>query len=170
MDKFLKYLEWVLAHEGGYVNNPRDPGGATNFGVTQGVYNEYLNASGKKSQSVAQITRREVEAIYRVKYWLRIKGDELPAGWDYAMFDFAINSGTSRAIKFAQLSVGVSDDGVLGPKTMAAIKAAPPEAFDKYISMRRDFLVSLKTFPTFGKGWMRRVNEVEEKAKRLLKK
>lgn len=170
MDKFLKYLDWLLAHEGGFVHHKSDPGGATNYGITQAVYNDYLAASGKKPQSVSQIARREVEGIYRVKYWLRIKGDELSTGWDYAMFDFGVNSGPQRAIKFAQLAVGVPDDGVLGPKTLAAIKAAPPEALDKYFSMRRDFLVSLKTFPTFGKGWMRRVDEVEAKAKSLLKK
>lgn len=174
MDKFLKYLEFVLAHEGGYVNHPKDPGGATNFGITQGVYNEYLNASGKKSQSVAQITRREVEAIYRVKYWLRIKGDELPVGWDYAAFDLAVNSGTARAIKFMQAvankhGAGLTEDGVIGSKTIAAIKALPREALDDFIDMRLDFMKSLKTWDTFGKGWTSRVEGVRSKAKSLLK-
>ena len=168
MDKFLKYLEYILKHEGGYVNHPKDPGGATNYGITQEVYNNYLHASGKKSQSVSLISRREVEAIYRVKYWMAIRGDQLPVGWDYAMFDFAVNSGISRAVKMAQLAVGVVDDGIMGDKTMSAIRTAPPEALDKYISMRQDFLCSLKTFPTFGKGWTRRVNEVRENVGKFL--
>lgn len=168
MDKFLKYLEWVLVHEGGYVNHPKDPGGATNYGITQDTYNNYLHSSGKKSQSVSLITRREVEAIYRVKYWLAIKGDQLPVGWDYAVFDFAINSGISRAIKMMQLAVGVSDDGVIGEKTLAAVRAAPREALEKYINSRRDFLCSLKTFPTFGKGWLRRVDELTERVQKLV--
>lgn len=167
MDKFLKYLEFVLKHEGGYVNDSRDPGGATNYGVTQDVYNNYLHSSGKKSQSVSLITRREVEAIYRVKYWMAIKGDQLPVGWDYAAFDFAINSGISRSIKVMQQAVGVDADGVLGEKTLAAVRAAPRSALTDYIQLRRDFLRSLKTFPTFGKGWMRRVDEVSEKVEKM---
>lgn len=167
MDKFLKYLDWILVHEGGYVNHPKDPGGATNYGITQDVYNNYLHSSGKKSQSVSLITRREVEAIYRVKYWMAIKGDQLPVGWDYAAFDFAINSGISRAIKMMQLAVGVADDGVIGEKTIAAVRAAPRDALKAYIDLRRNFLCSLKTFPTFGKGWMRRVDEVSEKVEKM---
>ncbi|OYW72986.1 MAG: hypothetical protein B7Z37_23270 [Verrucomicrobia bacterium 12-59-8] len=178
MDKFLKYLEYVLVHEGGYQADKRDPGnangGATNFGVTQAVYNEYLASSGKKPQSVAAITRREVEAIYRVKYWLRIKGDELPLGWDYAAFDLAVNSGTIRAIKFMQElanrhGAGLEEDGVMGAKTVAAIRALPREALDKYIDMRLNFMRDLKAWDTFGKGWTSRVEGVRSKAKSLLK-
>lgn len=174
MDKFLKYLEYVLVHEGGYVNNPKDPGGATNFGVTQAVYNEYLNSCGKKAQSVAVITRREVEAIYRIRYWMRVRGDELPPGWDYAAFDLGVNSGTSRAIKFLQATAnkygaGLEEDGVMGAKTVAAIKALPREAFDDFIDMRLNFMKGLKTWDVFGKGWAKRVEGVREKGKSLLK-
>lgn len=168
MDKFLKYLEWVLKHEGGFVNHPSDPGGATNYGITQRVYNDYLAASGKKSQSVAAITRREVEAIYRVKYWLAIRGDELPVGWDYAIFDFGINSGPKRAIRYAQQVVGVEVDGVIGPGTINALRAAPREALDTYLNERLGFLKALPHWNAFGKGWERRVEDVREKMKSLL--
>lgn len=168
MDKFLKYLEWVLKHEGGYTNNPSDPGGATNYGVTQRVYNDYLAASGKKPQSVAAITRREVEAIYRVKYWLAIRGDELPVGWDYAIFDFGINSGPKRAIRYAQKVVGVEVDGVIGPATINALRAAPRAALDTYLNERLGFLKALPHWNVFGKGWERRVEDVREKMKALL--
>lgn len=168
MDKFLKYLDWVLVHEGGYVNHPKDPGGSTNYGITQAVYNNYLHASGKRSQSVALITRKEVEAIYRVKYWLLIRGDELPQGWDYAIFDFGINSGPKRAVKYAQEAVGVEADGVIGPATLSAIRAAPREALFKYLDKREAFLRQLPHWPDFGKGWLRRVNDVRKKMDVLL--
>lgn len=170
VDKFLGYLALVLKHEGGYVNHPKDPGGATNYGITQAVYNSYLDASGKKPQSVALITSREVEAIYRSKYWLAISGDSLPLGWDYAMFDFAVNSGPSRAIIMAQTVLRLNPDGVLGPKTRDAIANAPPEALDRYLDSRIEFLVSLKNWPTFGKGWKRRVDGVRETVQKLVKR
>ena len=172
MDKFLKYLEWALRHEGGFQADARDPGnangGATNYGITQRVYNDYLAASGKKPQSVAAITRREVEAIYRVKYWLAIRGDELPVGWDYAIFDFGINSGPKRAIRYAQQVVGVEVDGVIGPATIRALREAPREALDKYLNERLSFLKSLPHWKDFGKGWGRRVSDVGEKMEILL--
>lgn len=171
-DKFKQYLEYVLRHEGGFQADARDPGnangGATNYGITQRVYNDYLAASGKKSQSVAAITRREVEAIYRVKYWLSIRGDELPAGWDYAIFDFGINSGPKRAIRYAQMVVGAEVDGAMGPATLAALRAAPREALDKYLDLRLSFLKELPHWKDFGKGWERRVNDVKEKMNLLL--
>ena len=99
---FDKSLALVLVHEGGYVNHPKDPGGATNRGVTQAVYDAYRKTRGKAGQSVKFITDEEVNAIYKFQYWDRVQGDLLPAGLDYAVFDFAVNSGVGRASKYLQ--------------------------------------------------------------------
>lgn len=155
-----KIIERVLEHEGGYVNHPKDPGGATNLGITQRVFDEYLAASGIKPYSVKLITRSQAMSIYRVKYWMRIKGDELQHGWDYAMMDAAVNSGPKRAVEWAQEVLGLTVDGVMGPKTRAAIHHAPKEKLNEYMDKRLAFLKSLDTWATFGKGWGKRVEHV----------
>lgn len=162
---YAKCLELVLKHEGGYVNHPKDPGGATNFGVTQAVYDAYRPHA---KQSVKFITGSEVAAIYRKQYWDKIKGDELPAGVDYAVFDFAVNSGVSRSAKYLQRLVGVGDDGQIGPATLSAVRAKNAATLATDLCHKRLlFLQGLKTFATFGKGWTRRVNEVRTIAQQM---
>src|SRR5690606_8907906 len=115
---FQQALEKVLKHEGGFVNHPADPGGATNKGITIKVYQQF-----KKGATVAdlkKITDAEVSAIYRKNYWDAVKADQLPSGLDYAVFDFAVNSGPSRAAKCLQETLGVTVDGKIGPRTLAA--------------------------------------------------
>lgn len=154
-------LSLVLAHEGGYVNHPKDPGGATNKGVTQAVYDSYRKVKGLPPQTVKFITSDEVAEIYQKQYWRLAKGDDLPAGLDYAVFDFGVNSGVSRAARYLQRLVGVPDDGVIGNQTLAAVyeaaRANEEMLILKYCANRLAFLKSLGTFPTFGKGWTRRV-------------
>lgn len=154
-------LTLVLAHEGGFVNHPKDPGGATNKGVTQAVYDAWRKLKGYKLRSVKLITTDEVVAIYQRQYWRLVRGDDLPAGVDYAVFDFAVNSGVSRAIRYLQRLVGVDDDAIFGALTMAAVLDATrkneEELILNYCANRMAFLKSLSTFPTFGKGWTRRV-------------
>lgn len=157
-------LALVLAHEGGYVNHPRDPGGATNQGVTQAVYDAYRRLKGLPTRSVKFIEAAEVEAIYRQNYWRLVRGDDLPAGLDYALFDFAVNSGVSRAIKFIQRGVGFTGDGVdgiIGDITMSRILDAAKVDEERLIiglcNERMKFLRGLATFDVFGKGWTRRV-------------
>ena len=158
---FRPSLTLTLAYEGGYVNHPRDPGGATNKGVTQAVYDAYRKYNGLKPQSVKLIVNTEVTEIYAKNYWRLVRGDSLPCGFDYAVFDFAVSSGVSRAVRYMQRLVGVADDGVIGLATLTAVEAAAranEEAMiAQYCANRVAFLRSLKTFPTFGKGWMRRV-------------
>lgn len=160
---FDKCLSLVLVHEGGYVNHPRDPGGATNRGVTQAVYDAYRKTRGRGQQSVKFITDDEVKAIYRFQYWDRVQGDLLPAGLDYAVFDFAVNSGVGRASKYLQAVVGAPQDGVIGARTLAAIQS-PKNAINALCDRRMSFLRNLRTFLTFGKGWTRRVNDVRAHA------
>lgn len=159
---FAKCLSLVLAHEGGYVNHPRDPGGATNKGITQKVYDAFRSNAKKPLRSVRYIDDVEVEAIYKVNYWDRAKCDQLPAGVDYAVFDYAVNSGVSRAVKDLQRVVGAPVDGAMGEITLrATISYAsrnPPLYLVVQLCERRmSFLKSLKTWSTFGTGWTRRV-------------
>lgn len=148
--------------EGGYVNHPRDPGGATNYGVTQAVYDRYRRRVGHPPRSVKLITEAEVATIYKTQYADKVRYDDLPAGVDYATFDAAVNSGVSRGAKWLQLSVGATADGVVGNQTVAKANAADPVSTVKAICARRlSFVGSLKTWTTFGRGWSRRIAGVE---------
>lgn len=166
---FPTALSKVLVYEGGYVNNPRDPGGATNKGITQSTYNAWRKTIGHPIQSVRKITSDEVAAIYKNSYWAAIKGDNLPVGIDMALFDFAVNSGVSRAIKTIQHLVGVTADGKMGPHTLKAIADHQFMLTDKLCDARLRFLQSLHTWSTFGKGWSSRVAKVRATAKTMRK-
>lgn len=161
-------LAAVLVHEGGYVNDPQDPGGATNKGVTQAVYDAFRGRAKQPRLSVKSISTAELEAIYRNEYWNRIKGDDLPAGVDYAVFDFAVNSGVNRASRYLQAVVGVEPDGAIGPRTVAAI-TDPKRTIDALSDKRLTFLRQLPTFGRFGNGWSARVGDVRIKAKGMVK-
>ncbi len=153
---FEKSLAYVLEHEGGYVNHPRDPGGATNRGVTQAVYDAYRKTRGRGQQSVKFISTYEVRAIYKFQYWDRVQGDHLPLGVDYAVFDFAVNSGVSRASKFLQAVLGVAQDGQIGALTIASI-GSPTTTINALCDRRMGFLRSLANWLHFGRGWKKRV-------------
>lgn len=164
-ENFTAALALVLAHEGGFVNHPADPGGATNRGVTQKVYDGWRKAQGFAVRSVRHIEAAEVEAIYRRDYWGAVRGDDLPGGVDYAVFDFAVNSGVSRATKYLQTAVGVAADGVIGPHTLAMVQHHERARLIQSIcAARLNFLKGLGTFKTFGNGWTRRVLEVQARA------
>lgn len=165
---FAQSLSLVLQHEGGYVNHPRDPGGATNRGVTQTVYNDWRVGSGLPERGVRDITDAEVMAIYKKLYWDKVKGDELPVGVDYCVFDFAVNSGVSRSTRYLQRSLGVVEDGIIGPATLKAAQAAEADCLvDGVCNARLSFLKGLTPFNTFGKGWTRRVEDVRSHAKAM---
>ena len=157
-------FQMVLKHEGGFVNNPKDPGGMTNLGVTKKVWEEFVGREVDEREMRA-LTPDVVKPLYKKNYWDKIKGDQLPAGVDYAAYDLAVNSGTGRAAKYLQQIAGVPADGVIGPKSLEAINACPAEeVVDALCDMRLDFLKRLPTWNTFGKGWERRVVEVKQKA------
>lgn len=165
---FDNSLKLVLVHEGGYANHPRDPGGVTLEGVTQRTYDAYRVRQGKKTQNLTSGMRNdfswriERDAIYRQQYWDIVRGDELPVGLDYVVFDGAVNSGASRSAKWLQRALGVRVDGVIGDVTLAAVrKHADHDALiAKILDLRLAFLKSLKTWVTFGRGWSARVNDV----------
>jgi lysozyme family protein len=170
ISNFETCLALLLAHEGNYVDHPKDPGGRTNLGVTQGVWEEWLGRPVSEKEMRA-LTPTMVKPLYKRKYWDACRADELVDGVDYCVFDVAVNSGPGRAIKFLQSCVGVTVDGGFGPATMAAVKKAeedPERLVELYCAKRLEFLQSLKTFETFGKGWSRRVAEVKEEALKML--
>lgn len=154
----------VLVHEGGFVDHPRDPGGATNKGITIATYRRYIDPKGTVADLRA-MTEAQAVRVYKGEYWDAVKADDLPIGVDYAVFDFGVNSGPGRAIPSLQRVVGVADDGKLGPLTLAAVRKMPASViinqlcFDRLAFMRR-----LSTWDTFGKGWQRRVDDVREAA------
>lgn len=163
-ENFESSLAAVLHHEGGYVNNPKDPGGMTNLGCTKAVWEEWVKHPVTEADMRA-LTPADVTPLYRAKFWDKVKGDDLPAGLDYAVFDAAINSGPGRAAKWLQEVVGVTADGAIGPGTMKAVLAVDPaELVSAYSFKRMNFLRGLSAWPTFGKGWGRRVTEVESTA------
>ncbi|MGE0575393.1 glycoside hydrolase family 108 protein [Reyranella sp.] len=162
---FARAYKLVLVHEGGYVNHPADPGGATNKGVTQATYNAYRKGRGLATRSVREITDDELATIYRTRYWDAVDGDRLPAGLDYCVYDFGVNSGPRRGIEFLQRAVGVDDDGRLGPMTIAAVGRANVEAtINRICDARLAWLRTLKHWGTFGKGWSSRVAGVRKNA------
>ena len=159
-DNFDEALKAVLHHEGGYVFHKDDPGGMTNLGVTKRVWEEWVGHEVDE-KAMRALTPEIVGPMYKAKYWDKIKGDDLPAGVDYAVFDAAVNSGPGRAAKWLQACVGVEVDGGIGPKTLAAVaKFDPAELVDDYGKRRLSFLMDLPHWPTFGKGWGRRVADV----------
>ncbi len=167
---FENCLTLLLAHEGGYVNHSSDPGGMTNLGVTARVWEEWVGHSVDEKQMKA-LTPTMVAPLYKRKYWDAIRADELVSGVDYCVFDVAVNSGPGRAIKFLQSCVGATPDGGFGSITLSLVKKAeedPVRLIELYCAKRLDFLQSLKTFETFGKGWSRRVAEVKDKALKML--
>lgn len=160
---FDRSLMLVLKHEGGWVDHPSDPGGATNMGITIGTLRQWRSPKPVTKADVKALTRTEAAAIYRANYWMAIRGDELPPGIDYATFDFAVHSGIGRAVPFLQNALGVEADGALGPKTLAAAHSANAAAVVADLCDRRlAWLKRLKAWPTFGKGWSSRVAGVRK--------
>ena len=157
---FQQSLLAVLRHEGGYVNNPADPGGMTNLGCTKAVWEEWVGHPVDE-RDMRRLSPADVAPLYKAKYWNKINGDALPAGLDYVVFDCAINSGPGRAAKFLQEVIGVTADGAIGPNTLKALAAHnTSEVIDAYQAKRLAFMQSLPAWGTFGRGWGRRVTEV----------
>jgi lysozyme family protein len=167
MGEFERALPRVLVHEGGYVNDPADPGGETNRGITQRTYDAYRRRKGLPLQSVKNITSQEVADIYRTGYWDLAKCDQLPAGVSYVVFDGAVNSGVAQSIKWLQRALGVTPDGVIGNATLAAVQSYGDmdRLVDAICDRRLAFLKALKPWGRFGKGWSARVANVRATGK-----
>lgn len=165
MDRnFERALKLVLKHEGGWADHPKDPGGATMKGVTIGTFRRYVKPNATKDD-LRKISDAQVATVYRRHYWDAVLGAELPDGVDYAVFDYAVNSGPSRAVKHLQSVVGVKADGRVGPVTLAATRARMhAQVIHMLCDRRMAFLQGLKTWPTFKNGWTARVKDVRSHA------
>ena len=165
---FKQALEYLVKSEGGYVDNPKDPGGRTNLGVTQKVWESWVGRESNEKEMRA-LTKTDVEPLYKRKYWDACRCDDLPTGLDYLVFDFAVNAGVGRSAKTLQSCVGVSVDGQIGNQTIEAIKKiAPSDLIERFSEVKINFYKSLVTFPTFGKGWLNRVEEVKTTALKMV--
>jgi len=166
-DNFNACMAHVFKSEGGYVDHPRDPGGATNMGITFNTLKEWRGTKITKDD-VRNLTKTEASAIYRAKYWDAVQGDELPYGFDLVAFDGAVNSGPSRGIRWLQGGVGAIVDGKIGPVTLAAVRnSVPSMGINRACDLRIGFLRGLETFAVFGKGWSERVANVRATALRM---
>jgi len=142
-------LKQLLGNEGGFVDHPADPGGATNFGITQRVARAHGFTGDMRNLPLGTAL-----SIYKSDYWDPIKADQLPDALRFHVFDAAVNSGPGQAVKWLQSAAGITVDGVIGPKTLAAAAGVTAA---KYSGIRLRFMTDLGTWSTFGKGWARRI-------------
>lgn len=165
---FARAMSVELKFEGGKVDDPQDPGGRTNQGITQAVYSAWRANNGKPVQDVFLLADDERDSIYRLQYADKIKFDALPSGLDLVMLDGAINSGPVQAVKWVQRALGASYsgrvDGALGEGTFAAIQACQDVGalIEATLDRRMAFLKALKTWHRFGRGWQNRVDQVRK--------
>jgi len=162
----------IIKSEGGYVNDPADRGGETNLGVTIGAWGAYLGRAIQPGEMKA-LTVETVKPFYKSMYWDKVKGDDLPVGVDYALFDFAVNAGASRAAKLLQRAVGAVDDGVIGSGTLGLVaKADHAKLLDNFSEQKQRFYSGLATTnpsqQKFLKGWLARVDHVQDAAESMM--
>jgi lysozyme family protein len=164
---FPRSLALVLAQEGGFVDHPADSGGPTRFGITQATLAR-ARRSEASAEDVRALTEAEAGAIYEELFWNVIRGDDLPAGLDLAMFDLAVNAGPGRAARLLQAILSVPSDGIIGPVTLAAARDVERAWAIRTLTERRlRFLSGLAGWPIFGRGWRRRAFAIERAALRL---
>ena len=145
MSNFDKAIPWVLKHEGGYVNHPSDPGGETNYGITKRSY---------PTLDIKNITVDQAKYIYKRDYWFK-ELDELPYSISAKLFDMSVNMGKFQAIKIAQRAAGVKDDGMIGPKTMEALKDLNVQKMcDEQTRFYKNLATSKPSLKVFLKGWL----------------
>jgi lysozyme family protein len=156
---FRDCLELVLKSEGGYIDHPKDPGGRTNLGVTQRVWEEWVKHPVTE-KDMRELTPALVAPMYEMKYWRTSYCEKLPRGLDLLVFSMAVNAGSGRSVKLLQDAIGVVADGIIGPRTMARINEANVETLiDKFSEARRAYYRGLKLFPVFGRGWLNRTDK-----------
>lgn len=166
---FSKILPHIWQTEGGYINHRRDPGGATNLGITHRTLARWRKVRRVSRAQVKALKKPEAARIYKAWYWDAVKADDLPAGVDYSVFDFGVNSGPRRSIKTLQRAVGSYADGKIGPVTLAATFKNPETTIQQFAKQRTRFYRRLRSFRTFGRGWLRRVKRVLKTSLQLLR-
>jgi lysozyme family protein len=167
VDQFSVCLPLILKEEGGNSDDPNDPGGRTSRGIIQTEYDAYRRSKGDALQSVYDATDAEVSDIYLNQYWLPYS-PQMPAGVDLCYFDMAVNGGPVEAAKLLQKALGVAADGHIGLITLGALKAASPiRVISGFSDQRTAFYRGLRTFKYFGKGWLTRVQTIEQAALKM---
>lgn len=157
-------LTMIFGSEGGYTNDPADSGGPTKFGITVATLAAWRKAP-QTADDVKALTLDEAQAILATEYAAPIRFDDLPAGVDYCVLDFAVNSGPATAAKHLQSIVGATVDGAIGAKTLAGVQSMEcTELIDMLCDNRLTFMRSLSNWQTFGKGWTARVEAVRTRA------
>lgn len=155
---FESAVNKLLGLEGGYSDHAADNGGKTMYGITEEVARR-VGYRGDMRELPLDLAKQ----IYKRDYWDAVKADELPAAVRYVMFDAAVNSGVGQSTKWLQRACGVVDDGVIGPKTLAAANGLNGEALrGKLLAQRLRFMASLTDWPAFGRGWARRICDLME--------
>ncbi|MDM8343797.1 glycoside hydrolase family 108 protein [Pseudochrobactrum sp. sp1633] len=162
-------LDLMFGHEGEYVNNPKDTGGATKYGITHKTLAAHRGVASVTPTQVKALTMEEAAKIYRRSYWVQSGGDLLPVGIDFMAFDYGVNSGPAQAVKSLQRVVGVIADGIVGGQTVTAVKAYKGDLITAYAAERLRFMRTLKTWPVFGRGWQKRVSIVEAQSRQLIR-
>lgn len=161
---FERAMPVVFRWEGGYVDHPKDPGGATNFGITHQSLAAWRKQPVTKAD-VRALTKEEAAQIYRARFWAPVRGDDLPVGVDLVTFDAAVNSGPARGARWTQAAARVAQDGWIGPLTLAALRTMDAASIIKDATDRRlSFVQSLRTWSTFGRGWARRIGDIRATA------
>ena len=173
-DTFDSCVAFTLREEGGYVDNPADPGGATNMGVTLATLRDWSDDPNLGPAQVQAMTVRTARAIYRSLYWNPLRADALPAGVDLSVFDMGVNAGTWRSARLLQRALGFTGDeidGCIGPETLgAAAKADPTTLVDDLAERQAAFYRSLAEFPIFGEGWLNRCRARKEAALAMIER
>lgn len=153
-------FDLLMLNEGNYVNNPNDPGGATKYGISKKAYPDI---------DIENLTLEQAKKIYKRDYWDRCKCSFIPDALSIALFDFAVNSGTKRAITYLQKSLEIPADGVIGNQTIGACNREPTKkVLEKYMDLRLEFLMSLKNWKYFGNGWGKRVNRTKQMCEKYI--
>jgi lysozyme family protein len=159
-DMFNACLAFTLREEGGYVDDPADPGGATNMGITLATYREWSDDPTFGPTQVEDMTERTARAIYRSLYWNPLRADALPTGVDLSVFDMGVNAGIWRSARLLQRALGFTGeevDGCIGPETLdAAAKCDPCTLVTDLAERQSAYYRSLADFPIFGTGWLNR--------------
>lgn len=154
-------LDLILKHEGGYVNDPNDPGGETKYGISKRAY---------PAIDIANLTESQARKIYTNDYYLKARCEQLPVGVDLVVFDMAVNAGVKRAIQLLQTLVGCDADGIIGPNTLKAVREWNGDVITGYTVARINYYRKLKTWVHFGSGWAYRAAVTGHEAMNARKK
>ncbi len=149
MTTFERAIEFVLSHEGGYSNDPRDPGGETNFGISKRAFPDV---------DIKGLTREAAIELYRVNYWEKCRCGDFPPQMGVLLFDTAVNQGPGQAIRILQRAIGVTVDSIIGEQTLAAVKTVPLQSIvTDFVARRALAYAQNENVKVYGLGWFRRL-------------